>query len=121
MITLDDARRHLRIDGNDNDFEIEMKLTRAVALVSVYIGQDAAEVPFDMLQTTDLREVQPVTPEDYAAARAQNQANWKARAIDAAVLLVLGELWIGRESSTSDPLSEPVKNILNLFRPMTYA
>ena len=58
---------------------------------------------------------------DYAAAYAAEQANWPARSLDAAILLVLGELWRNRESGTADPLSPSVKRILDLFKRPQYA
>ena len=89
MITLDDARRHLRIDGNDFDTEIQQKLDAAAALVTKYARPVAADVGNEGL--------------------------------DAATLLVLGDLWANRESSTGDALSATVRNLLDLFRPVTFA
>lgn len=90
MISLTDARTHLRIDGAQDDDEIALKLLLAETLVAGYIGSD------------------------------QSGSTYVA-ALDAATLLVLGDLWLNRESSTADPLSPAVKNILSLFRTPTYA
>lgn len=97
MITLPDARRHLRIDGEQDDYEIDLKLDQAYEIVSRYAA------------TPDLTEL---TTEDPIP---------KGRGIDAAVLLVLGELWENRESSSADPLSPGVKNVLALFKPVVFA
>ena len=124
MITLQDARRHLRIDGDQDDSEIEQKTVEAVALVFSYIGESVDSLPF-ALRGLDDRPTPTMTDEelaaDYAAAYAAEQANWPARSLDAAILLVLGELWRNRESGSADPLSPSVKRILDLFKRPVYA
>lgn len=83
MISLDNARWHLRIDGTEHDAEIEQKLMLASAIVSDYIGSN-------------------------------NQSNGDIE--DAAVMLVLGELWLNRESSSADLLSPAVRSLLERQR-----
>ncbi|UCV27004.1 head-tail connector protein [Ferribacterium limneticum] len=95
-ITVVDARRHLRIDGTNDDIELYQRLAMAEALIQAYIGTP----PADALQAIQRRT-------DYAAA------------LDAVTLLVLGELWMNRESSTAAPLSEHVKTLLQMFREPT--
>lgn len=95
-ILITDARRHLRIDGTQNDYEIIQQMAMAEALISAYIGTP----PPDALEAIQRRT-------DYAAA------------LDAVRLLVLGELWMNRESSTAAPLSEHVKTLLQMFREPT--
>lgn len=97
MITLDDARAHLRIDGTQDDAEIELKLALADAMILAYIGE--------------------VAPDSEAATRRQTYEG----ALDAARLLALGDLWLNREATTGDPLSPAVKNVLQLFREVAYA
>lgn len=113
-LDIDAARVHLRIDGREQDGEIAEKLLLATAMVSLYIGTTAT-TPYTLTDIYALSEA------DQAALIAAEQANWPNRALDAAVLLVLGELWQNRESSTADPLSPAVKNILCLFRTPGYA
>ena len=83
MISLDNARYHLRIDGTEHDAEIEQKLMLAAAIVSDYIGRNSQS-------NSDIE--------------------------DAAVMLVLGELWLNRESSTADVLSPAVRSLLERQR-----
>lgn len=83
MISLDNARYHLRIDGTEHDAEIEQKLMLASAIVSDYIGNN-------------------------------HQSNGDIE--DAAIMLVLGELWLNRESSTADVLSPAVRSLLERQR-----
>ena len=40
MITLDQARYHLRIDGTQHDAEIQQKLVLATSIVADYIGNN---------------------------------------------------------------------------------
>ncbi len=69
MITLDQAKAHLRIDHDAEDADISVRLAMAVSLIQDYIGDRA-------LMTTFSGGVE-----------------------DAATLLVLGELYANRESS----------------------
>ena len=96
MISLADARRHLRIDGTQDDAEIEQKLSVAKAIVCTYVG-----VPYSF-GVSDLSVEQ-----EYS--------------LDAAYLLVLGELWLNREAGAAQPLSPAVRNILDMFRAPVYA
>lgn len=91
MISLDDAKRHLRVDHTDEDTDIALKLRLAVGIVNDYIGND--------------------------------DASWAAAShlvVDAATLLVLGELYANREAG-SDPLSPTVRVILERTRKPAYA
>ena len=115
MIDLLDARRHLRIDGSEDDEEIAQKLAEAIGLACLYVGKPADEMPYD------LRTFEGVENEQIIAAYAAEKAAYQNRGFDAAVLLILGDLWRNRESGTADPLSPAVKNILNLYRMPSYA
>ena len=119
MITVYDARRHLRIDGDQDDSEIEAKLFESIAIAATYCGTPTTEPPFDIWGSVFARDAK--TEEETSAAYLADKANWQARALDAAILLILGELWRCRESGTADPLSPAVKNILNLFKAPVYA
>lgn len=87
MITLDQAKYHLRIDGTEHDAEIQLKLDLASGIVSDYIGS----------------------------------TGYNENAERAATLLVLGELWMNRESSTADVLSGTVRAILERTRKPAFA
>lgn len=97
MITTADARAHLRIDGTEQDAEVSQKLTMAEALVDAYIGSVVTGSPAEAYRQTHVA------------------------ALDAAVLLALGDLWMNRESTAGDPLSPTVRNLLQLFRMPAYA
>jgi len=69
MITLDEAKRHLRVDHADEDADITLKLKFAGAIVLDFIGENSTATTYS---------------EDV---------------IDAATLSVLGELYANREAS----------------------
>ena len=83
MITLAEAKSHLRVDHTAEDTDIALKLKLAAAIVEDYSGIDVTYNGNDIA--------------------------------DAAILLVLGELYANRESS-ADPLSSSVKTILERLR-----
>lgn len=85
MITLDEAKRHLRVDHTDEDSDITLKLRLAVAIVEDYIGENPS-------WTNNAHDL-----------------------VDAATLLVLGELYTNREAG-ADPLSPTVRTILERLR-----
>lgn len=89
MITLAEAKAHLRIDHAGEDADIELRLRMAHAIVADYISMTAT-------------------------------SNSNADVEDAAVLLVLGELYANREAS-SDPLSKSVRGLLERLRVPGYA
>ena len=88
MITLDEAKNHLRVDYADENADISLKLKLACAIVQDYTGIDVT------YESNDIT--------------------------DAAVLLVLGELYKNREAD-ADPLSPSVKAILERLRVPTFA
>lgn len=118
MSRLDEARRHLRIteDYYDDD-EIMQKLSQAAAIVKAYVG----DVPATQLTADDRWGYSdPNTP--LADPPSDEEVQFRHDgAIEAAELLILGELWANRESGTADPLTPAVKNILRLFREPGYA
>jgi hypothetical protein len=89
MITLDQAKAHLRVDHDSEDAYIEMQLWAAQDIVREYLNGVVA-----------------------------SQANF--RVIDAAVLLVLGDLYANRESQ-ADPLSPSVRRFLAFLRKPVFA
>lgn len=93
LVTLDRAVAHLRIDGNDQDEELLLKVT------------DASEVVVDYLKRPD---------HGWDEVTAPGQ-------VQAAVLLVLGALWsqregVGQNAENLDPISPAVVSLLRRMR-----
>lgn len=88
MITLDEAKAHLRVDHSDEDADISLKLRFAAAIVQDYSGVDVFYSPTDVA--------------------------------DAAVLMVLGELYVNREAG-ANPLSPSVRGVLERLRTPGFA
>lgn len=88
LVTLAEAKTHLRIVGNDHDDDVTMKALQASEIVMDYLKRDAAEEYWD-------DETVPTL-------------------VKAAVLLALGSLFANREGG--DPISEAVKSILHRYR-----
>lgn len=109
MITLIDAKRHLRIDFDDDDADIGRKLNMAKAIVGDYI--DGA---IDRVVNRD----DYATDAEYEAAL--EKADRQNNVIDAAILLVVGEIYANREAQ-ADPLSRTVKMILERLRVPSFA
>ena len=103
MISLDEAKRHLRVDHDQDDEDIAKKLMLAKAVIADYIG-----FSIDMPPREDF------TSEDAYFATLEKTNNQSA-VIDAATFLALGELYANRESF-ADPLSPTVKLLLERLR-----
>lgn len=103
MITLDQAKWHLRIDGMQDDAELNMKITLASAIVQKYVGP----LRGDHLPKTEAEELE---------AAAVDARRVDPDLVTAAELLVLGELWANREAGTSNLLSPNVTRLLDLMR-----
>lgn len=111
MISLNSAKWHLRL--TDDDPELAGKIAMAEAIVKQYIGDlrgDHLRDPYDLDD-----------PESVAAAQVDARRLRHQEAIDAATLLVLGELWANRESGVSNPLSDSVRLILGPVREIPLA
>lgn len=120
MITLDQARAHLRIDGTQDDTEISLKLNLAQELVSRYIGNMRSN-PYEYINDDEVCPPGTATPEELEGYRTYYWDREPKGGIDVAVLMVLGDLWLNRESTTGDPLSPSVRNVLSLYRELPYA
>lgn len=100
--TAADVRRYLRLDAADaTDAEIIALLTVAKGLVADHIGLD-----IEYIEDLELAH------NDYAN---------RAAAIYAAVLLVVGEMYLNREASNANPLSPAVRLILERLKRPSYA
>ena len=109
MISLDQAKWHLRIVGNDDDAELGQKLNLAQSIVMQYLGDLRGDyLLLDPNEDPDAVQID--------ARRLKHQD-----AIRAAILLVVAELWANREASTANPLSESVRLILQPAREVPLA
>jgi hypothetical protein len=98
LVTLAEAKFHLRIDDTFSDSDLAEKITQASDIVVDYVGTTAVDgsTPANWDQTT-------VPP------RAKT-----------AVLLVLGTLFASREGF-DDPLSVGARSVLDRLRPVVFA
>lgn len=94
LVSLAQAKQHLRIDADvtDHDTDVEMKILQASAILMRHYKRDS--IPAEWLLNTS-----PLTyeiPYD----------------IQAATLLILGELYFNREASNVNALSPAVKALI---------
>lgn len=101
LVTLAEARAHLKPAGTIDDTKIEAQIEEATAIVLDYI-----KLPYDSYQDTD-------GGPDEAALTAAPQ-------LRSATLLVLGTLYDNADG-TKEPLSTAVKAILHSRRDPTLA
>lgn len=96
LVTLTEVKDHLHILDTSHDSDLEMKIRAASAIVMRYIKLDA--IPEEWIENHS-----PLVEE----------VPWD---IHAATLLVVGELFLGREGSSGDPLTPSVKSLLWPYR-----
>lgn len=104
MITLVQAKQHLRIDHSGEDADITIRLRMAQAIVAAHLNGGS--------YSADRYLADPA---------AQALGDLATDVQDAATLLVLGELYANREAAASDPLSPTVRGILATLRRPGYA
>lgn len=92
LLTLDEAKTHLRIDGTDDDIEVTTKVNEASAIILDYLKWNTSPEPDE------------TTAPGY---------------MKAACKLVLGELYAEREGG--DPISPAVVSLLARSRDPAYA
>lgn len=99
LVTLNQAKDHLRIVLTDtqHDTDVQFKIAQASEIVMDYIKRSV--VP-------DEWTVSSVSPISYSIPAL----------VQAATLLVVGELYFNREASTADVLSTAVMNLLERYR-----
>lgn len=110
MIALHQAKWHLRIAGDDQDFEVEQKLALAQAIAYQYVGRIRGDIgdPDN-------------TPDEIVNAEVNRLCFGGRDALDAATLVILGELWLNREAGTFNALSPGVRLILDGIKERGYA
>jgi hypothetical protein len=104
LISRKNACGHLRIDYC---LDVDPYLNAAHAIVFEYVG-----APIEYWSMSD----------EYFDLSAHNEALSRYDSVlRAAILMVLGELWLNRESTTANPLSDSVKNLLQVVKGPAYA
>lgn len=96
LVSLAAAKTHLRVLSTDHDYDIELKIGMASDIVLDYIKNRT--VPTEWIIGTS-----PITYDIPAL-------------IQAAVLLVVGELYFSREASVANVLSPAVMSLLERYR-----
>jgi len=123
LISFDLAKRHLHVTGDDLDGDIETKTWLASYIVMNHCKLtsipeswfvDSSEIDSDSLDLILFADNPPTSPPGEYYVRVPGN-------IQAAVLLVFGDLFENRESSVSNPLSDTVINLLAPFRDPTMA
>lgn len=95
LVTLDEAKAHLRVDHDEDDADIEIKIEAASAAILNYIG-DAQYLFLDTGgDELDLED----TSTDQAAHRARHLCRQ-------ATLLMVGEFYRNREPAATDVVPE---------------
>ena len=96
FITLEQAKSHSYIDGHANDIDVSFKISQASEIVLDYLK--LSEIPEEwILNSSPMEYVVPAK-------------------VQAVTLLVFGELFENRESSTADVLSDRVVKMLERMR-----
>lgn len=99
LVSLDQVKLDRRITNNDHDDDLEMKILQASAIVMDYLKVTTlASIPH--VVTLDTSPVTYTVPP----------------LVQAATLLVLGELFENREAGTANPISDAVVSLLDRFR-----
>jgi hypothetical protein len=91
LVTLAQAKAHLRVDHSADDLDIELKIEAASGAVINYLKEAAEEFvdsSGDVIMTTD-------SPSESTVPKVVQQA----------VLLMLGDFYKNREPKTDDPVS----------------
>jgi hypothetical protein len=95
LVTLEQAKTHLRVDGADSDVEIGGLILEASSIVMDYLKK---EVPIE-----------------WNAPDAEVPGTGVPGVVQAATLLVIGELFRNREAG-ADPISPGVESLLRRQR-----
>lgn len=98
LVTLDEAKFHLRIDDTFSDVDLSEKITQASDIVIDYVGTTAADGS---------------TPADWDTTTVPPRAKL-------ATLLVLATIFASREGF-DDPLSCGAVSLLTRLRPVVFA
>ena len=125
FISLEVAKQHLHITHDDLDLDIDMKIMLASKIVANHckltsIPDEWIETGLDDFDSPDLVLLEGVTasppesPPNPVYARIPGE-------IQGATMLVLGDLFENRESSSSNVLSDTVIDLLRPFRDPTQA
>lgn len=122
LVTLEQAKNHLRVDSFDEDSDINLKILAASGAIRRYLGDDGilyqqAEDSDGEYQTDS--DGDPVYDED-------DDGNYIIRyEVQAACLLFIGELYLSREgmmqNTTAGNMPPAVVSLLNQLRDPTFS
>lgn len=97
LLTLSQVKTHLRIEDNDHDIDLSDKIVQTTSII------------YDFLKVT-------TTPVAWINVDVSPAVTEIPALVQAAALLTVGELYMNRESSDADVLSDAVKNLLRRSR-----
>lgn len=102
LVSLEEARRHLRVDDDDDD-------------ISLYLGA-AEEAAIEFLNRRVYADADSLADAvlDGTAGESPMIVN---KSVKAAILLILGDLYKHRENSTSSAVNEVSTTAKNLLQP----
>ena len=130
LVSVDRAKAHLRVPC-ENDSEVKDKLLLAsfivmnhmklTAIPDDWIANDESPLPElpasgSVNPVKNTKDISIIETYDSPAILIRVPGN-----VQSAVLLVLGELFENHESSTSNPISPAVENLLSQFRDPTFS
>lgn len=104
IVDFETAKLHLRVDHDEDDVDITFKLEQASAIIIDFLKMPPG--------TWDLKTQNSGSAGTGDSGSAGDTAPMQ---VQAATLMVLGELYKNRESS-ADPLSKTVKDMLRRLR-----
>lgn len=99
LISLKDAKDHLRVTGVNADGDIQSKILQASAIIFNYLKVDPDASPYDLPWDGD-------------------DVPWD---VQAACSLIVGELYWNREAGGNNVLSDTIKNLLRRYHDPTLA
>ena len=101
LVSLDEAKRHLRVDGDHEDADIQLKLDAAIEMAIRYVDRDVFATQAEMDAAVDSVDPLLVTP-----------------MFKAGVLLYLGDLYANREGAVTGTITQMPTDARACLRPL---